>query len=265
MKVLVIILCLVAILPMWFMAMGSLQNIQQLFFMPPRLIPLHPILDNYLWYLKRPILRWATNSAIVVAATVTMQLCTAMMCGYAFAMYDFKGKRFFWLMLLVGVSIPAITTVIPRFIILRQMMLTGTLWAVILPSVFAPPQLYLTRRFFESVPTSILDSARIDGAGEMRILFRIVGPLCKPIIATLGLFSAVGVLGDFMWQLLQLQKENVMTLLIGIIRESIAAPGRPNPIGREMAGGFILLVPLLVIFAVASKHFTHALSGAVKE
>ena len=118
------------------------------------------------------------------------------------------------------------------------------------------------------MPTDFVDSARIDGAGEFAILTRIIMPLCAPILAALAIFVCVGVLGDFLWQLLVLQDDSKRTLLVGIVNSTYAwsPPRAVNPIGRILAGGVILAVPVLAIFVGFQRYFISGLQiGGVKE
>jgi ABC-type glycerol-3-phosphate transport system permease component len=168
--------------------------------------------------------------------------------------------------------IPRISLIIPTFVIIKKIQLSGTLLATILPIIYYPVGLYLSRLYFETIPISLLESARLDGANEIQILSKIVLPLSKPIITCLALFSSINVLQDYIWQMLVLQKENNYTLLVGMMRLAMNRQGGTeaniNPLSKAMASGVILLFPLLVIFLIANKYFTKSLAGydgAVKE
>jgi multiple sugar transport system permease protein len=269
MKILVVLVCLLAMLPVYWMAIGSLQDIHGVLVMPPRPWPTHPTLNNYTSYGVYPMGRWALNSLFVLALGGCGGTLVSALAGYAFATYEFAGKRVIWMLLLAGILIPYIAVIIPRFVIIRRLGLYGTLWAAVVPLLYTPINMFLARRFFETIPKSMLDSARIDGCREAGVLFRIIIPLSLPIIAALTLFSTIAALGDFLWQMLVLPGERISTMLVGVIRSSMKRGGdlvgMVNPIGRAMAAGMILFAPFLVLFALASRYFTQGLSGAVKE
>ena len=260
----------ILLLPIYFLIVGSFQDVEGIFAMPPALLPLEPTMHNYHWVFDRPVLMWAANTLVITAATVVLSTAVSCMAGYGFAFYDWRGKKALWLLLLAGIMIPMISLIIPRFVVMRQLGLGGTRLAVILPALLAPAHLYLARNYFETVPRAILDSARMDGANELQTLTRIVAPISKPIIACLAIFTAVGSMGDYLWPMLQLQKEGRRTLLIGLIGATREYYGDItdmviNPLGLQFAVAVVLLVPTLLVFFAASRYFVGALGGAIKE
>lgn len=250
------------------MFIGSLLDIYGVMKMPPILFPKNITLDNYYRMLQWPLLQWFFNSLFVVIVSTLLSVLVSCSTGYVFAFYDFKFKKYLWVLFLIGIMIPRISLLIPMFVIIRKLGLSGTLLAAILPIVFSPFGLYLARNYFESIPKSLLESARIDGARESIILVRIVIPISKPIVTSLGLFSAIGALQDFIWQMLVLQKDGVKTLLIGMIGEVSRRGGGElniNPLGRGFAVSIILMLPLVIVFLIANKHFINIMEGALKE
>jgi ABC-type glycerol-3-phosphate transport system permease component len=265
---LILAVCVLFLLPMWFMLTGSLQDIHGVMHMPPRLLPLHPTLANYAYLLRGSAVQWAMNTVVVVIASTLLSVFTSCTAGYAFAFYKFRGSRVLWLALLVGVMVPRISLLIPQFVVMRRLGLSGTLAAVILPAAYAPVSLYLARTYFETVPSSLLESARLDGASEWDVLRYVVGPVSRPIVTAVALFAAIGALQDFVWQSLVLQDESRQTLIVGLMRLAMKRGGGlldVNPIGRGFAAGVLLLAPLVAVFAVANRYFVGSLGGALKE
>jgi len=247
---------------------GSLQDIHGVMVMPPRFIPHNPNLDNYRYLLKNNAIMWGKNTTIVVLGTVITSVIISIATGYAFATYKFKLKKALWMVLLSQMMIPRISLLIPLYIVMKNLHLSGKLLAVILPVALTPMGIYLARNYFESIPKSIIESARIDGATEIQILRLIVIPISKPIISALSLFAGIGALQDYIWQSLVLQKVELQTLLVGLMRMAMERGGGElniNPVGRSFAVGILLLLPLLIIFLIANKYFTESLGGAVKE
>jgi len=263
-----ILLAIVALAPMYFMLTGSLQDIHGVFAMPPRIVPRSMTLSNYQWIASLHPGRWVLNTVIVTALTTVLSVSVCVMAAYAFAFFRFPLKRILWLALLSGLLIPRISSIIPLFVVMRRLGISGTLIAAVLPITVSPMAIYLARIYFESIPKALLESARMDGAHEWQILWLVVAPVSRPIVTALALFAAVGSMGDYLWQLLQLQRTNVQTLLVGLMRATMMGGGddvQVNPIGRSLAVGIALLAPVLVVFFSASRYFTSAIGGAIKE
>jgi len=265
-----IFLCLfyIALLfPVYFMFVGSLQDSKGVMQMPPNLLPTNTTLGNYNNIAKLNVSRWTINSIFVTIATVLGSVFISCTGGYAFAFFKFKFKNVIWALLLLGIMIPRISIIIPVYVIIKKLHLSGTLTATILPILFSPVGLYLARSYFETIPLSLLESARIDGATEFQVLSKIVFPISIPIITALSIFASVGVLQDYIWQALVLQDPNKQTLLVGLMRYSMERGGELgiNPIGRGLTVGVVLLVPLLIIFLLANKYFVSSIGGACKE
>ena len=264
------IIMLLLLTPMYFMLTGSLQDINGVFIMPPRLIPKSADLENYTELIKASrFARWSANTLIVVSVTVAASVAVSSMAGFSFAFYRFKGQKALYLLLLAGIMVPRISVIVPLFVVMNRIGLNGTLLGVILPTVLSPIGLYLATEYFKTVPMAMLDSARIDGASDWQVLFRVVVPISRPIITALALFASIAALQDYVWQMLVLQRSDVHTLLVGLIRTVMLRGGdsamNVNPIGKALAAGTMLLLPLLAIFVVANRYFTTAVGGAIKE
>lgn len=251
------------------MLIGSLQDIHGVMQMPPRMIPANPNLQNYFYLLADNALLWLKNTIIVVVSTVIISVTLSVTAGYVFSMYKFKFKKELWLLYLAQMMIPRISLLIPLYVIMKHLHISGTQMAVILPVALSPMGVYLSRNYFDSIPKSIIESARMDGATELQILRYIIAPISKPIIAALSLFAGIGSLQDYLWQMLVLQKPERQTLLVGLMRKAAERGGLGelgvNPVGRSFAVGILLLLPLVVIFLFANRYFVEGISGAVKE
>lgn len=270
-KVFLLFVFAFSLFPMWIMFSGSLMDIQGILTMPPKLFPTNPTLSNFQYILKDPIVwTWGVNSLIVVLGTVFISVFISLFGGYAFALSKKnKEKEILWMILLSALLFPRISILIPQYVLLSKVNLSGSILGVILPCVYTPTGLFISRKFFESIPIAIIESAKVDGASDLRILLNIIIPLTKPLISALALFSALGALQDYIWQMLVLQKTERQTLLVGLMRLAMRRGGDAelgvNPIGRYLAVGVILLFPLLFLFLIANKFFVSALEGAIKE
>lgn len=267
-KLILVLVFILLLAPLYFMLVGSFQDIHGVMSMPPRLIPHNPTLDNYKLITTWNVSGWFKNTVFVVLFTVLISVLISASAGYAFAFYTFPFKKVLWTLFLVGIMIPRISLLIPHYIIVRKLGIQGTLWAVILPTCFSPVGLYLARNYFETVPKSLLEAARIDGCNEIQVLFHVVAPVSKPIITALSLFAAIGALQDYIWQSLVLLNPSRQTLIVGLIKSVMMRGGEMenvNPLGRSFAVGIVLVIPLLLVFLVANRYFVNGLSGAVKE
>lgn len=257
------------VIPVYLMFIGGFQAMNGLMKMPPNLIPWNATLVNFARIADWPYLPWIRNTGIVLVSTVGLSVMVCCMTGYVFAVYQFRHKAILWAVLLVGLMIPRISLLIPTYVVMKHLGLSGTLAAVILPISYYPVGMYLARNYFETIPRGIIESARLDGASEWSVLTRIVMPMSQPIVTCLALFSAINALGDYIWQMLVLQREGERTLLVGLIQRSltrsVATSADVNPWGVSLAVGSILLFPLLVMFIAANKYFTQSIGGAIKE
>jgi multiple sugar transport system permease protein len=248
------------------MITGSLQNLKGMIQMPPQIIPYNPTLSNYEMVLKNPILMWSGNSLIVLFGTVILSVLISCSAGYCFAFYSFKFKELLWAFLLIGTMVPRISIIIPLFVIIKMLGIPGTLFAVVLPLVYTPVGLYLARQYFETIPKSIVESAKLDGASEMMILYKIIMPISAPIVSSLAIFASIGSLQDYIWQALVLQKDTLQTLIVGLTRYIMTRNLLGiNPVGKSLAVGTLLLIPLVIIFAVGNRYFIKSIDGAIKE
>jgi multiple sugar transport system permease protein len=253
------------------MFIGSLQNIMGIMAMPPRFIPARVELINYQILLTHnPVLMWIWNSLFVLLMAVGLSIVITSMAGYALSVYDFPGKRLLFWAFIASLMIPRQVMIIPLFVLTRALGVAGTRWGAILPLLYWPFGILIFKTFCDSINKAMIDSGRIDGAGELRIIFSIVMPICKPIIGALILFQSIYALGDYVWQMLMLQKPEMQTLLIGLITAVMRRGGdsemNVNPIGMQLAAGVILFLPLLVIFCFTSRYFVRDIKiGGIKE
>ncbi len=269
-KVFLICLAIILLIPMWFVATKSLTDLAGIMSMPPSLLPVRPSFENYAYLLSWPIGRWALNTGIITLGTALLSVTVSCSAGYAFAYFNFPMKKWLWLMLLAGVMIPGMSVMIPQFVVMRKLGLLSTYHGLILSRGLAPVGMYLARAYFQTVPGSLLDAARVDGASEFQILGRVIMPISRPIVMCLALFAGTGALHDYIWQSLVIRHDRLKTMIVGLlhaVHQSNTADIELmfNPLGRKFAASMILLLPLLLIFFTASRYFTSALGGATKE
>ena len=268
-KAWLVIMMALVLLPMWFMVVYSFEDVRGVLRMPPRVLPINPSLANYRHIATWPLAKWAGNSIVAVSLTVAASLAVYSMAGYVFAFKRFRFKKILWAALIAGMLVPRMSLMIPLYVTVKQIGLAGSMAAVVFTSIYAPAHLFLARNFMQGIPASIMESARIDGAGEWTILFRIVMPLALPVLTVIALFTSINVLGDYVWQSLVFQFGSVQTLIVGVMKKVMERGGgdmNVNPLGRQMAAGVLLMLPLLAIFGIANRYFVTGISiGGVKE
>jgi len=250
----------IMVFPVWWMFSGSFQDIEGYYSVPPKLIPSGLHLNNYRLILSHPYtLRWVWNTLLVVAGTCTLAIITTTFAGYAFSIYNFRGRNFFFWFFMAALMIPGSAIIIGQFLVLRAIGIYNTIWAAILPFLFHPFGIFFYKNYVDSVPRTIIDSARIDGAGEIRILRQIVAGMTVPAIGTLIVFMSFGALGNYLWQNLVLQSIEIKTLLVGMVIQmrswELIYSLDLDPLSARMAGGVVLMLPALFIFIFANKRF----------
>ncbi len=261
-------LIIVLLFPIYWMLAGSLMPMSGLMARPV-LIPRPASLENYRLLLNdTQIGKWIVNTLVIVVVMVTSSILVSTMAGYAFATQ--RGLAWLYWIFLVSIMIPRQVLIIPLFVLIRWVRLSGTRIAAILPAIFHPVGIFIYRNYVESIPKEMLDCARIDGATERQTLTRIIVPLSRPALAVLVVMKFIEALTDFIWQFLVLQSPGKQTLVVGLMARVMMRGGNSdmniNPIGIKLAAGVILFLPLLVIFVVLQKHFISGImTGGVKE
>lgn len=207
--------------------------------------------------------RYLLNSTVVALGVTLVSLLLNSLAGYAFAKLAFRRRDRLFRLLLAAMVIPGQVTMLPLFLMLKGMGCIDTYWGVVIPGMASIFGIFLIRQYALSIPDSLLDAARIDGAGEFRIYWSLVLPACKPILVTLALFTFMGTWNDFLWPLIVLTDGDMFTLPVALA----------NLLGEHvqdtelmMAGSVITVLPVVVAFAALQRYYIEGLmGGSVKE
>lgn len=248
--------------PFLWMLSSSLKPDVDVFQIPLRWIP-HPVRwMNYVtvWVGQYSLVRFFGNSIFVAVLSVAGELFTSSLAGYAFARLQFKGRDRIFLLYIATSIVPAQLLLVPRFMLFRQLGLYNTLWALILPAMFTVFGTFLMRQYFASTPGELAEAARIDGANEWQIFWRIYLPLAKPVLAALGILRFVASWNDYETPLVMLSTSDKYTLPLGLT-EFVDANGGLSA-GLAMAGSTSSIIPMIIIFLIFQRHFLQALSHA---
>ncbi len=230
---------------------------------PPRFLPRDPTLQQYVALFTRlDLARHFFNSALVtVTATIVSVLVNAM-AGYAFAKLSFPGRDPLFRRLALALVVPAQVGMLPLFLLLRQLGVVNTYLGVMIPYFASIYGIFLIRQYALSVPDELLDAARVDGAGELRIFWIIVMPIIRPILVTLAAFTFLSAWNDFMWPLIILSDSGKYTLPVALA----------NLVGEHvqdtelmMAGSVVTIVPALLAFLVFQRTYIRGImAGSIK-
>ena len=252
-----------ALIPLLWMASASVMPAGEASTYPPPLLPTRVTLEHYAALFDRlNVGRYFLNSLLIATLVTGISLLTNSMAGYAFAKFRFAGRDRLFRFLLGALVIPVQVAMLPLFLLLKQMGLINTYWGVILPGMATIFGIFLVRQYALSIPDDLLDAARIDGAGEWRIYWTLVIPLCKPILVTLAVFTFMAAWNDFMWPLIVLSENSMYTLPVALA----------NMVGEHfqetelmMAGSMLTVLPVLILFMVLQRHYVEGITiGSVK-
>jgi len=235
------------LLPFLMMILSSFKTNTEVLQVPPTFLPANPTLENYLKIFNDPslpLLRFYGNSAFVAFFNVGTTLFTSALIGYLFAKFQFKGKRILFGWFLTTMMIPTQITMIPSYLILSRLKLINSLWGLVIFSAVDAFGIFMLRQFCESLPSELLDAARIDGASEWQIFIRIVLPQLSAPLATLGILSFMGNWNAYLWPMIVLQKIEVRTLPIILTWFNSTHTGQG---GLVMAATVLIMLPILLV------------------
>jgi multiple sugar transport system permease protein len=253
----------IALFPLVWMVSVSLMSAGEASTSPPPLVPAEPTLASYRELLVRTDVgrSFANSLGLAVAATL-LSLAFNVTAGYAFAKLRFAGRELIWKLLLGLMLVPSQVAMIPLFLMLKEVGLVNTYAGVLAPSVASVFGIFLVRQYARAIPDEVLEAARVDGAGELRIFWSIVLPVLRPILVTLAIFAFLGSWNDFLWPLIVLTDDARQTLPV-----ALATLAREHAGDSElmMAGSVVTIVPVLCVFLALQRYYMQGLlAGSVK-
>ena len=244
---------LATLTPFIWMVLTSLKDLNEIFVYPPRWLPQrwHP--ENFVRaFQAAPFGRYYLNS-LFVAITVTIgQLITCSMAAFAFARLRFRGRDLLFLLFLGTMMIPGQVTMIPTFMVLHWAGWIDSYKALIVPGLASAFGTFLLRQFFLTIPRELEEAAYIDGCSKWKVLWYIIVPLARPALATLSIFTFMGVFNDFMWALIVTSSDEMRTVQLGL---AIFRDRYLTEWDLMMAGSVTATLPILIVFFFAQKYF----------
>jgi multiple sugar transport system permease protein len=255
--------CLIAVLPMVWMVSASLMETGAANEYPPRLFPAVVTFEHYLALFTRLNLgRYLLNSAFVATTVTAASLLINSMAGYAFAKLRFRGRDRTFRLLTLGLVIPVQVSMLPLFLLMREMGFINTYWGVIIPGLASIFGIFLIRQYALSIPDDLIDAARIDGASEFRIYWSVILPVVRPILATLAIWTFLSTWNDFMWPLIVLSDDSMFTLPVALAN---LAGERVQDTELMMAGSVLTTLPVMLVFIFLQRYYVEGITmGSVK-
>lgn len=255
----------IIVLPLAWMAIASFKPAPEIITTQPTLWPQAPTLDNYRHVADVvPLMTVLRNSLIVTIVGSAIKVVLAITTAYALVFVDFRFKNIVFMAILVALMVPPEAALLPNYLTISALGGRNTLWGIILPGLGTAFGTFLLRQQFKTLPKDLLEAAKLDGAGHLKRLWRIVAPVSAPTIATVALVTIVGEWNSFMWPLIITDSVEMMTLPVGLnLLQSIE--GQTGSYGYLMAGAVLVILPVLIVFAALQRFIVSGLTqGAVK-
>lgn len=251
-------------LPLYWMVTAAFKLNNEIYRIPVTWFPQDPTIDNFFraWR-SAPFGRYYTNTIIVTVVTSAAKLFLATTSAYAFAFLRFPFKNGIFIALLAALMIPEQITILPNYLTISRLGWVNRFPGIIVPGIAVAYGTFLLRQAFLSMPREILEAAKVDGAGHLRILWSIVIPIAKPTLITLMLLVVVDKWNDFLWPLIATNTQDMRVLSVGIFR--LLDQEGTTQWGTIMAGTIFVVLPVLIVFLWAQRYIIEGIAaGAVK-
>jgi multiple sugar transport system permease protein len=246
-------------IPFLWMVLSSFKTLPEVYAFPPRFLPDHWMWSNYVEaWTRLPFGTYFRNSLTVAVLVTLGQLLTCSLGGYAFARLRFPGRDIIFLGYLATMMVPFSVVMIPLFILMRYLGWLDSLRALIVPALFSAYGTFLMRQFMLTLPRELEEAAKIDGCGYFGIYWRIVLPVCQPVMATLAIFTFLNHWNDFLWPLIMINSEEQRTLPLGLAAFQ-AMEVLKTPWHLIMAAATFSIIPVIVVFVGGQKYYVRGI------
>lgn len=251
---------IIMILPFFWMISSSFMTSQEILARPVIWFPARLRLDAYRSLSSAiPLGRMYLNSTIVTSLTAIGILLTSSLAGYGFAKFQFPGRDTLFLLVLATMMIPFFVVMIPIFYLISKFHWINSYQGLIVPNIVTAFGIFLMRQYMLSLPDEVLDAARVDGASEFQIYWRIVIPLSTPVIGALGILAVVYQWNTFLWPLIVARDANMWTIPVGLNSLQVYA-SNADVINMQMAGAALAIVPVIVVFLLLQRYFVRGIA-----
>ncbi|MEC0229533.1 carbohydrate ABC transporter permease [Paenibacillus alba] len=252
------VLACIMLMPYVWMVLSSLKSNMEIVAGSGGFFPQHPSLDGYRTVLQdTPFMRWLLNSAVTSVVITAVTLFTSALSGYIFAKHQFRGKKLLFILILATMMIPFQVIMIPTYLITAKLGLINHLFAIILPNLVSSYGVFLAKQFIEEIPQDLLDAARIDGAGEFKLMLRIIAPLILPMLSALGIFTFMNSWNNYLWPLIVLNDTSKMTVPLALVYFNGTHMVNYNVV---MSAAVLITTPVIIVFLIFQKQFIKGLT-----
>jgi multiple sugar transport system permease protein len=254
-----IIIALIFILPYLMSIFAAFKPLSAILAQSPLRPPSPPTLANFkTLFTQYDFGRYLANTLLVTVILTAGQVIFSMMGAYAFARMEFPGRdSLFWLYLMT-LMVPNVVTLVPLYVLFAHSHLLNTYWAIFLPYVLGVPySVFLMRQYFMTIPKEVMEAARLDGCSEVKILWKIVVPIARPILITAALLAFVFGWNNFLWPLIVTNSPSLNVLTVSIANFNSNFSVQWNLI---LAGALVALIPMIILFAIFQKHIVNSIS-----
>lgn len=257
---LLLLLAVIMLVPFVWMISASLKQNRDIFVIPYEWFTKNPRWQNYVDIWKKiPLATFTLNTVKLTLIVTFLQILTSSFAAYAFSKLHFKGRNTLFLCYVATIAVPWQVYMVPQFIFMRRLGLADTHLAIIILQAFSAFGVFMMRQFYQGIPDSLCEAARIDGMSEYRIYLKIMLPLSKPAISTLLIFTFVNTWNDFLGPLIYLTSERKKTLQLGL---KMFISQYSAEYGLIMAASVLSLIPVLIVFLSLQKYFVEGVASS---
>ena len=245
--------------PFLWMLLSSLKPEAEIRRVPPTWWPDAVTFEHYRELFSRLDFPRYFGNSVLVATLVTagnLVFCSAL--GYALAKLRFPGRKALFAVVLGTLMVPGMVLFVPQFVLVSNLGLVNSYAGLVLPYLAGPFGVFLMRQYLLSIPDELIEAARVDGAGELRIFWRVVLPLCRPALATLGILTFLASWNNFLWPLVVATTEDKYTLPVALALYSVGQ--NRIEFGLLLAGAVVVVLPVLIVFLVLQRHFLRGIA-----
>lgn len=256
------IITIIFIFPFYWIITGSFKTRLDTIKLPPQWLPTAPTMESWVTLFKQPAWQWLFNSIFIAVVTMVLVCIVSTLAGYVLAKKKFVGATLVFSIFVFAMALPKQVVLVPLVKQVSAMGFHNTLWAAILPAIGWPFGVFLMKQFSETIPSELIQAAKIDGCNEIVTFLKIVVPIVKPGIAALAIFTFISAWNDYFLQLIMLNTRANLTLQLGLatLQGEFA-----TDYGVLMAGATLAAIPIVIMFLTFQKSFTQGITiGAVK-
>jgi ABC-type glycerol-3-phosphate transport system permease component len=245
---------------------SSFKDLTEIFRYPPQFLPRTFYLTNYINLLTKQFFpRWFLNSVMLSLTNTFLVVFFCSLAAFAFAKYQFKYKNALFAFLMGSLIIPFSLIMTPLYAEMNKLKWLNSYWALVVPWIAPAFGIFLLRQYMITIPTELIDAARIDGCSEFRIYYQIIVPLSRPALGTLAIYQFMNSWNSFLWPLIVLREQRLYTLPIGLATLLGNMVSETVDYGMVMAGAFLTALPIIIVFLFMQRQFISGLTlGSVK-